>query len=463
MAGLTCQIQASDGGISEDNAVSSPFIYIPKTQKKLNTSSKEDYITSFLFEDERPFDASAGDETSYFPPFQVPDFERQTVTDLALPSRTYAATGSPVSAFSMSSADDEDVPEVQSLIRPSATTTATPAAASARKPSDAGSRASSFSIERRRTSRGQASSSSRSTSSTRPRRSMQHLRGRSGAGPGTYTNYTTPSRPDMGSSSQRNERDLVALHRESCLLFSQMGPYKELSSSPTEHNSLSAHHSRPHVSTAPTRYSASQQPQHSASASPLLRSENTPTSPFQSDGVPSPLTRQSTWNPIHEQTNNVSSPPPLPKTVIDWTSPSTRRREYEKIDRASRGIRGAWRKFAPQWCQSKDARAPFFEECKAGHAKDDGSVRRFRMDIPEEDDADKSADQPPRQGLGVLRNGLVSALTRFKLENETVQPVKEKSAPIPTKQWRPFVNRRNSSLGLDFSYHFHALCITTAH
>lgn len=68
------------------------------------------------------------------------------------------------------------------------------------------------------------------------------------------------------------------------------------------------------------------------------------------------------------------------------------------------------------------------------------------MDIPEEDDTDKCADQPPRQGLGVLRNGLVSALTRLKLENETAQPVKEKSTPIPTKQWRPFINRRNSSL-----------------
>ncbi|EFR04994.1 hypothetical protein MGYG_07997 [Nannizzia gypsea CBS 118893] len=446
MAGLTCQTQASDGGISEDDAISSPFIYIPKTQKKQNTSSKEDYITSFLFEDQRPFGASAGDEASYFPPFQVTELDTQTVTDLALPGRTYTATGSPVSTFSMSSADDEDIPEVQSLIKPSATTS-TCTATSTYKPSDAGSRASSFSIERRRTSRGQASSSSRSTSSTRPRRSMQHLRGRSGTGTGTYVKYTS-SRSDTSSSSQRNERDLITLHRESCLLFSQTGPYKELSSSPTDRNPLSARHANSHASTAPARRPSFQHTQHSASASPLLRPENTPTSPFQSDGIPSPPINQSTWNPLNDETINISSsPPPLPKTVIDWTSPSTRRREYEKIDRASRGIRGAWRKFAPQWCQSKDARAPFFEECKAGHAKDDGSVRRFRMDIPEEEDADTVADQPSRPGLGVLRNGLVSALTRLKSENEAVQPVNEKenSAPIPIKSWRPFVSRRNSS------------------
>ncbi|THC91854.1 hypothetical protein EYZ11_008676 [Aspergillus tanneri] len=71
-------------------------------------------------------------------------------------------------------------------------------------------------------------------------------------------------------------------------------------------------------------------------------------------------------------------------TVIDWTSPSTRRREYEKIDRASSGMRGFWRRVAPRWCQSRDNRTPFFEEGKDGKGNYEGSVRRFRMDLPDE-------------------------------------------------------------------------------
>lgn len=74
---------------------------------------------------------------------------------------------------------------------------------------------------------------------------------------------------------------------------------------------------------------------------------------------------------------------------MEWTSPSTRRAEYEKIDRASRGVRGLWRRVAPRWCQSRDSRAPFFEE---GNPKTDreGSVRRFRMDLPDEEESDRS-------------------------------------------------------------------------
>lgn len=72
---------------------------------------------------------------------------------------------------------------------------------------------------------------------------------------------------------------------------------------------------------------------------------------------------------------------------MEWTSPSTRRAEYEKIDRASRGVRGLWRRVAPRWCQSRDSRTPFFEEGKTSR---EGSVRRFRMDLPDEEESDRS-------------------------------------------------------------------------
>lgn len=76
---------------------------------------------------------------------------------------------------------------------------------------------------------------------------------------------------------------------------------------------------------------------------------------------------------------------------MEWTSSSTRRREYEKIDRASRGIRGLWRRVAPRWCQGRNSRTPFFEEGKSNR---EGSVRRFRMDLPSDDsDGDRHQDR----------------------------------------------------------------------
>lgn len=67
---------------------------------------------------------------------------------------------------------------------------------------------------------------------------------------------------------------------------------------------------------------------------------------------------------------------------MEWTSPESRRAEYEKIDRAGRGVRGLWRRVAPRWCQTREARTPFFEE---GNTCREGSVRRFRMDLPDEE------------------------------------------------------------------------------
>ncbi|MCJ1389836.1 hypothetical protein MMC18_002693 [Xylographa bjoerkii] len=75
---------------------------------------------------------------------------------------------------------------------------------------------------------------------------------------------------------------------------------------------------------------------------------------------------------------------PTPCTIIDWTAPATRRREYEKIDRSSRGVRGLWRKVTPRWCRGS-SRTSFFE----GDEDDARSVRRYRLDISEEHDAEK--------------------------------------------------------------------------
>ncbi|KAI9765369.1 MAG: hypothetical protein M1840_007449 [Geoglossum simile] len=71
---------------------------------------------------------------------------------------------------------------------------------------------------------------------------------------------------------------------------------------------------------------------------------------------------------------------PLPRTVTDWKSPTTRRREYEEIDKRDRGLRGWWRRWSPSWC-SRSPRHVFYE----GNKSDAGSVRRYRLDLPDED------------------------------------------------------------------------------
>jgi hypothetical protein len=72
-------------------------------------------------------------------------------------------------------------------------------------------------------------------------------------------------------------------------------------------------------------------------------------------------------------------------TVISWTSNATRRTEYEKIDRAHRGVRGFVRRVWPQCLRKKNGRRGFFTgDC------DGDSVRRFRMSVSDDDDDDHS-------------------------------------------------------------------------
>lgn len=81
----------------------------------------------------------------------------------------------------------------------------------------------------------------------------------------------------------------------------------------------------------------------------------------------------------------------VPAANIDWTLPSTRRREYEKIDKARSGFRGLMRRVTPRilW---KNGRVGFHDD---GNGSDAGTVRRFRMDVLDGDIAvDEIANGP---------------------------------------------------------------------
>ncbi|KAJ6180213.1 hypothetical protein N7519_010674 [Penicillium mononematosum] len=230
-------------------------------------------------------------------------------------------------------------------------------------------------------------SASRSTVPSRPnsRRSSVHSPRR--AVPNAAIVPITTTR----SSIQDKRESLLALHRESCRLF--QGDASNRSSTetrPSLHRTASATYRSQHESHTSEKGS-------SAPSSPIIpsysgfrfESESTLPSSTSPPHFITPRDRSNTLPSRHHHSPSSSSIH-VPATVMEWTSPDTRRREYEKIDRASSGVRGLWRRVAPRCFQSRDSRTPFFEE---GKTEREGSVRRFRMDIPEDEEP-----QPESQG-----------------------------------------------------------------
>jgi len=188
--------------------------------------------------------------------------------------------------------------------------------------------------------------------------------------------------PSMRTASHEKRESLLALHRESCRLFEEhesadnIRPTLQRTCS-TTYRSLRESRTSSDIcySAPPSPIASSQSSRRDYEHRRSLSSATSP--PFH------PRDRSSTLPSItnqHTQSSSASSIH-IPATVMEWTSDTTRRREYEKIDRASRGVRGLWRRVAPRWCH-RDSRTPFFEE---GKTTREGSVRRFRMDIPDEE------------------------------------------------------------------------------
>lgn len=115
-----------------------------------------------------------------------------------------------------------------------------------------------------------------------------------------------------------------------------------------------------------------------------LKSSSLPTLPRPTIAAPSvstanDLAGESSQN-AHEYSNHV------PAANMDWTMPSTRRREYEKIDKARSGLRGLIRCVTPGVLR-KSGRVGFHDD---GKGSDAGTVRRFRMDVA---DGDSTVDE----------------------------------------------------------------------
>lgn len=66
---------------------------------------------------------------------------------------------------------------------------------------------------------------------------------------------------------------------------------------------------------------------------------------------------------------------PATATTTHWMSPSTRKRDYERIDRQNSGIRGLVRRALPRSVSGPSVK--FYEKDQS----DAGSVRRYRLDV----------------------------------------------------------------------------------
>ena len=122
----------------------------------------------------------------------------------------------------------------------------------------------------------------------------------------------------------------------------------------------------------------------SSSLPTLPRPTTADTTPASSLSTTNALTRESSQN-LHIYSNHI------PAANIDWTLPSTRRREYEKIDKARSGFRGLIRRVTPRILQ-KNGRVGFHDD---GKGSDAGTVRRFRMDVADGDSTvDEIANDP---------------------------------------------------------------------
>ncbi|KAL2005380.1 hypothetical protein VTN00DRAFT_2591 [Thermoascus crustaceus] len=365
-----------------------------------------------------PYYGPVSDTEAFYTPLEVThiDMEAGSHAEEAVP-------GSPSSTFSFNHHDDSQLPDLTHESSPAVKARHT-----------ASSHVETHRRSKRKTTRSRASSTSkrgpRSTSRSTAGRSDRASRRSSLQMPSRAATYSqsssNPHRTSNGFMSRQKREDLLLLHRDCCRLFQEGGFAVGDPQQRAINETTSLHDFRdPQASTS--RFSSDYSIQgNSTSTSRVARTSLAPLSAPSTPSMPqfpmspnfppyspSVVSERGTdrdgsdigsvyGNEAGRRSNGQPDvePPyqPVPATVIDWTSPSTRRREYEKIDRSSRGIRGLWRRIAPKWCQPGQERVPFFEEGKDGKGNYEGSVRRFRMDLPDEEEADEH--EKPRVDMG---------------------------------------------------------------
>ncbi|OAG40063.1 hypothetical protein AYO21_05744 [Fonsecaea monophora] len=277
-------------------------------------------------------------------------------------------------------------------------------------------------VLKRPRSRTVCSQSSASSKASHPQHSPRHSR---------HNSVSIPSRQSsLARKRRRSRQDSIALHRQSCQIFSSLDgvlalsrditplPSASTSRTTTRHasiipeNTLDQESIRRMCEKINTRLTAVEHQQHVQSdqypdtygfsyALPASVNDRSPT--LHSDVMPR-LSKINTRYAESATVSPVASPGrPTLNTVISWTSNATRRVEYEKIDRAHSGVRGFLRRVIPRCFRPKHGRRAFFTgEC------DGDSVRRFRLDV-----SDDESDAEHHEGDDIRK---VSESTTFEVE-----------------------------------------------
>ncbi|KAK8236975.1 hypothetical protein HDK77DRAFT_304811 [Phyllosticta capitalensis] len=220
--------------------------------------------------------------------------------------------------------------------------------------------------------------------------------------------------PDRVFTSQDLDQ-VLALHTRSCSLFQTCSTPSSAPQSPGLRSTArySAEIPRFNIDSAIPKHLSRTSLQQSIT--PELSSNRSAPSPATSNfsshsGTYSPT--QQAFLPDDEDQHEPSTPA-IPATTMHWTSPSTRRREYAEIDRSTRGLRGLVRRLTPK-CFTTRHLQPFYDEKKAARGDDDAaSVRRYRIDLPDEEEEHEKnpwketarpKTAPGRFGKGLLRS-----------------------------------------------------------
>ncbi|KAH9861597.1 hypothetical protein J1614_011348 [Plenodomus biglobosus] len=168
--------------------------------------------------------------------------------------------------------------------------------------------------------------------------------------------YRIKSSQSVPAATGQDIDDVLALHFRSCSLFTNPS-YQSASRLPSPTLSPRAGSTYP---TGPSRYSIDD-----------MRANQAPVLP--EDGEDSIA--------VVDKTN----------TTMHWTSPCSRKREYERIDRANSGIRGLFRKALPRSISGPQEK--FYEKDQS----DAGSVRRYRLCDVDDDNNTNPIEKLPTQ------------------------------------------------------------------
>jgi hypothetical protein len=210
------------------------------------------------------------------------------------------------------------------------------------------------------------SSSSQPRQRTKPSRSISHQGSlyRSTSKPSSIAGRPHPRRMTSSPHIQgrgNNIEETLAFHQRSCQIFGT-------AVRPTTSNGV------------PTTTIAERPKKLTRRATtaemPLMRDVTAPAGPVRAHTAQGSSTIITEEEPQYENY--------VPATIIHWTSPETRRKEYTKIDKSNKGVRGLLKKLFPKLA-SRSSESRFYDEKEGSNA---GSIRRFRLDLPDEEDED---------------------------------------------------------------------------